>query len=173
MIVKISDARNIRGAGKRQTFCYGFLERYENVSLPHIPLPFSFSRYHGHRCIKVAAEDKGKARLMAERRERTRRKNRALRDAGYTLVTMRECKFNAMIQEDEELRVFCQEWDPTFGQRRGQVLDQSDVIEAIDGGRIFGIVTATVSLPTSWTDTFSHPLPPSQYFSFFPPLFVN
>ena len=129
--------------------------------------------WHGCSCIRVDPEDVKKKKLLLERRERTEKtRERIQQDGRYTLVTMKECQFKRQMADDEELFHFAQSWDPTFSTKRRE-LKQEDVLSAIEDGTLFGVVCATVTLPTSWTGKFQHPLSPQELYEIFPPLFAN
>ena len=128
--------------------------------------------YHGCSCVKIDPEDGKKKKQLEERRQKTEETKSVIEaDGRYRLVSMKECQFRKMMADDPELNEFVQSWDPTF--LSGKTLEQKDVLEAIEEGRLFGFVSAQVSLPNSWNGKFQHPLSPQELYEIFPPLFVN
>jgi hypothetical protein len=128
--------------------------------------------WHGCPCIRVAPDDEKKKKLLLERRQRTEMNRRRIeQDGRYKVVTMRECDFKKQMAGDVELFQFVQSWDPTFSSVKE--LRQEDMLSAIEDGTLFGVVCATVCLPTSWMGKFQHPLSPQELYEIFPPLFVN
>ena len=89
-----------------------------------------------------------------------------------TLRTMKECHFRRMIMQDRELAQFCRQWDCTLDRGKKKKYGNSEMIQAIRDGKLFGVGVASVAVPTSWEGTgFSHPMSPQEYYEHFPPIF--
>lgn len=114
---------------------------------------------------------------MQTRRENTEKK-KALFERNHpdlTLISKKECDYRRELKTDPELKRFHYTWDCTFGGGRGRgtgKLSNSDMLEAIREGKLFGIGVASVRVPSSWEGTrFQHPLSPMEFYQAFPPLF--
>ena len=112
---------------------------------------------------------------MKSRREETEKTMQLLRSSeDFDLVTIKECEFRAAVEADQDLKMFHDNWDPTFALHRGRKLSQSDVQSAIKSGTLFGVGVISVKVPSTWEGTgFYHPLSPREFFQVFPPVFQN
>ena len=125
--------------------------------------------------MRVKEGDEATRKLMQTRRESTERK-RALFELNHphlSLITMRECDYRRLLRIDPELKKFHDEWDGTFrGGGKDGKLNNSEMLEAIREGKLFGIGVASVAVPLTWEGSgFQHPLSPMEFFQAFPPLF--
>lgn len=116
---------------------------------------------------------------MLERREATESKKIHLQsNPDIHLVTMKECEYRELLKRDPHLKKFHDEWDCTFmssQKKRGKKrLGNSEILQAIREGKLFGVTVASVAVPSTWEDGgFQHPLSPREFYEQFPPIFQS
>lgn len=138
--------------------------------------------WHAHFCVDVDPADAKKVEFLRRRRQDTETSDRLFAESNdYNLEVIYECEFLRQMAANPELREFYENWDPTFmvkgkkkKKKKKTKLKQEDVLDAIADGRLFGVAVVAVSVPSTWSGAFSHPvLSPREYFEMFPPVFQN
>ena len=113
--------------------------------------------------------------LMQKRREATRSKKAHLRsNPRIVLVTLKECEYRQLLKRDSRLKRFHERWDCTFGSpgKKQKQLGNSEMLQAIREGKIYGVAVASVRVPSTWESSgFQHPLSPREFYEQFPPIF--
>ena len=116
---------------------------------------------------------------MVERREETERKKSHLRsNPRIHLVSMKECEYLELLKRDPLLKEFHARWDCTFlssqKNKKKQKLNNSQMLEAVCDGKLFGVAVASMTVPSTWEEgsgRFRHPLSPQEFYEQFPPIF--
>ena len=113
---------------------------------------------------------------MRSRRERTAKRTRTFKDSGqYNLVVIKECEFEELRKQKPELDAFVNEREPTFYRRTRHktLLKEQEILRAVYEGEIFGLAVVDIEVSDKWTGTFTHELPPREFYSEYCPLFNN
>ena len=131
--------------------------------------------------MRIKDDDVRLRALMLERREATERKRaRFNSNVDVVLVSMKECDFHRLRKTNPQLKTFYHQWDCTFAssqkkkkkKKSKKKLSNSDMLQAILQGTLFGVAVAAIRVPSSWEGTgFYHALSPQEFYEQFPPLF--
>ena len=131
--------------------------------------------YHGHPC-KNNENVKSKYRDLLEKRyQRTLKKQDDIRKANYNYVEIWQCEFEKLIKDSEVLRDFIDKRHPPFQNKFKGKVTNSQILNSVRSGELFGMVEVDIQVPKSWSDEFKAKMsiPPSEYFSEMSPIFCN
>ena len=103
--------------------------------------------------------------------EKTLETTRYLQSQGFTVIEKWECDFRSQMRSDTMLKTFIDSRLPVTPQR---AVNESEILDGVLSGSLFGMVEVDISVRDQWTDQFSHPtMTPYQYFQEMSPLFCT
>ena len=131
---------------------------------------------HGHVCsltenVKSEKWHKTKDVLL----EKTRRKVAYLRGLGYDVVEMFECQFRDYCKTHPKIYNIRDECRPAFARRNKGAVTETQILNGVRFGDLFGAVECDIEVPDEWDFEFRDKMsmPPSRYFQEMCPIFCN
>ena len=120
--------------------------------------------WHGHACRLTAGKDRNEktGKTFTELQNATLEKERYIRDLGYNLVTITECKWKDEISENVAIASFL---SGLLHRTRSneRTLTQDEIIAAIRCEGLFGMVECDIEVPENLREKFAE----------MPPIFKN
>ena len=141
-------------------------------------LEFDGCYFHGHRCTLTSSVNRD---ILKERAERTRLRAQYLREAGYDVISMKECIFKEICQNDPKLREKLKQVQRNYGYncpftvKNPGCVKESEILDAIRDGSLYGFILSSVEVPENWSPEFEgrYPMKPSVYFGEMSPVFAT
>ncbi|CAC5376461.1 vsr [Mytilus coruscus] len=128
--------------------------------------------WHGHDCwmTKNVKDEKWRETRQAKY-DKTVKTTTLIKVQGFDIVETWECHFRNDIRRNGHLKSFCDSQKPTTPQRS---VTETEILEGIASGRLFGMVECDIRVPNEWLSYFRHPtMTPFQYFEEISQLFCT
>lgn len=151
-------------------FCDGFSISGEKITV----YEYDSNRYHFDcpHCPSILSANEKTRQFQLKAQERTRAKKAYLQSLGIEVVTMHECQFKRNIKP--HIKHIIDRYMPSTYVQGKRFTSESAIIKAIKSGQLFGSLYCDIEVPETWDtagNSFSHALPPSEYFSEMSPIF--
>ena len=115
--------------------------------------------WHGHDCDRCGDRQDARGRTPEARREETSRKEEYLRSLGYRVITIWECEWSQLVKGSTRIKTFLSAFfAKTYGQMRSG-MTESDILQRVKEGKLFGYVECDIHVPASREDYFSEMSP--------------
>lgn len=138
-------------------------------------LHFQGCYYHGHDCDltrNVKSEEWHKTKQS--RLDKTLKKVNKLRSEGFTVVEMWECEFRHFCKAHPKIYGIRDKCRPTFAQKHRGAVTETQIIDGVQSGQLFGMVECDLEVPDQWSPEFQHlSMSPRKYFQEMCPIFCN
>ena len=116
--------------------------------------------FHGHNCHLTKGSDYNPVNKKSyeELRTDTEAKDRYIKHLGYNLVVMRECQWDAFLQQNKTASDFVQELLSRTMTKRVSMTEKQ-IIQALLNGQFFGLIECDIEVPDHLYDKFSEMSP--------------
>lgn len=106
--------------------------------------------------------------------KKTKVKVEKLDRQGYKVVEMWECEFRAFCKDHPKIYAIRNACRPTFSQKHRGPVTESQILNGIRSGQLFGMVEVDIEVPEQWGLEFAHnAMSPREYFAEMCPIFCN
>lgn len=97
-----------------------------------------------------------------------------LRRSGYAVVEMWECEFRDFCKTHPKIYGIRDKCRPTFSQKHRGAVTETQIINGVRFGQLFGMVECDIEVPEQWSLEFAHiSKSPQEYFEEMCPIFSN
>jgi hypothetical protein len=111
--------------------------------------------YHGCSCIET--QDTLKKQELLLKAKRTKENHEYICGLGFHLIVMRECEWNKLKREDEQVRqFFLSQYTPVLNPRP---MSSEQILDFVKTGALFGLLRVDIKTPDRLKEKFSEMCP--------------
>lgn len=130
--------------------------------------------HHGHDCeITKRVRNEKWRQNRADKYKNSLRTNQYIQERGYRLNQIWECEFRNLKTSSKSLQNLINKKSPPFFRHYKRKVSESEILEAVYDGRLFGMIEVDISVPDEWPSHFQSQLQPYDYFEEMAPLFCT
>lgn len=130
--------------------------------------------HHGHDCeITKCVRNEKWRQNRADKYKNTLRTNQYIQERGYKLNQIWECEFRNLKTSSKSLQNLINKKSPPFFRHYKRKVSESEILEAVYDGRLFGMIEVDICVPDEWPSHFQSQLQPYDYFEEMAPLFCT
>lgn len=130
--------------------------------------------HHGHGCeITKRIRNEKWRQNRADKYKNTLRTNQYIQERGYRLNQIWECEFRNLKTSSKSLQNLINKKLPPFFRHYKRKVSESEILEAVYDGRIFGMIEVDICVPDEWPSQFQSQLQHYDYFEEMAPLFCT
>ncbi|CAG2210268.1 unnamed protein product [Mytilus edulis] len=127
---------------------------------------------HGHQCdVTANIKDQRWIENREHKLKKTFDTTNYLKSQGYNVVEMWECDF----QKKPQVHAIITKGRPTFYRKHPGRVNETQILNAVRSGDLFGMCQVDICVPEEWADEFKgqSDMTPHDYFAEMSPLFCN
>lgn len=128
---------------------------------------FNGCYFHGCECMKGRMNEQDRI----ERSNRTKMRLEFIQSQGYETVIQKECEFTQKMKDNGNIKEIEGRIFPKFYLNNRHSVSESQIVQGILSGELFGAVEVDISVPDKWPKGKEQSTSPKEYFSEMCPIF--